>query len=102
MTGAAQPHPTSALARRPNDEFTRNAERTRALQFLVRDGQTLSQAAIRYALGNAKVGVVLVGFSALDQLEEAASASTSQYLTESELVRIEELYRTDFALRQPV
>jgi aryl-alcohol dehydrogenase-like predicted oxidoreductase len=48
------------------------------------------------------VGVVLVGFSTLDQLEEAASASTGQQLTESELAGIEDLYRTDFALRQPV
>jgi L-galactose dehydrogenase/L-glyceraldehyde 3-phosphate reductase len=102
LTGAAQPHPTSALARRPNDEFARNAERARSLEFLVRDGQTLTQAAIRYALGNPSVGVVLVGFSALDQIEQAASASASgaQGLNEAELGRIEELYRTDFGLRQ--
>jgi aryl-alcohol dehydrogenase-like predicted oxidoreductase len=102
LTGATQPHAASILARRPNDEFTRNAQRARSLRFLVHDGQTLTQAAIRYALGNPKVGVVLVGFSALDQLEEAASASTGQQLTESELAGIEDLYRTDFALRQPV
>jgi L-galactose dehydrogenase/L-glyceraldehyde 3-phosphate reductase len=96
LTGATQPHPTSSLARRPNDEFTRNAARARALEFLARPGQTLTQAAIRFALGNPNVGVVLVGFSALDQIEEAASASTGELLSEADLAHIEELYRSDF------
>ena len=100
LTGAAQPHPTSVLARRPSGEFARNTQRARALEFLAHDGQTLAQAAIRFALGNPKVGVVLVGFSALDQVEEAANASTGSGLSDSELARIEELYRTDFALAE--
>jgi aryl-alcohol dehydrogenase-like predicted oxidoreductase len=96
LTGATQPHPTSSLARRPNAEFTRNAERARSLQFLIRDGQSMTQAAIRFALGDSRVGVVLVGFSALDQIEEAAAASTSEILSQADLRQIEELYRSDF------
>ncbi|MCA1644782.1 MAG: aldo/keto reductase [Chloroflexi bacterium] len=101
LTGATQPHPTSVLARRPNDEFTRNAERARSLQFLVRDGQTLTQAAIRFALGDARVGTVLVGLSAVDQIAEAAAAASGEVLSEADLARIEDLYRSDFAVRQP-
>jgi aryl-alcohol dehydrogenase-like predicted oxidoreductase len=96
LSGAAQPHPTSVLARRPNPEFTRNAERARALRFLVREGQTMVQAAIRYALTNQRVGVVLVGFSALDQVEECAQASNGDVLSADDLARIEELYISDF------
>jgi aryl-alcohol dehydrogenase-like predicted oxidoreductase len=96
LTGAAQPHPTSSLARRPNPEFTRNAERARALQFLARDGQSMTQAAIRFALGDPRVGVVLVGISALDQIEEAAAASSGDVLSEADLTRIDGLYLSDF------
>jgi aryl-alcohol dehydrogenase-like predicted oxidoreductase len=96
LSGAAQPHPTSVLARRPNAEFTRNAERVRSLQFLERNGQTMVQAAIRYALGNPYVGVVLVGFSALDQVEECALASDGDLLSADDLARIEQLYISDF------
>jgi aryl-alcohol dehydrogenase-like predicted oxidoreductase len=102
LTGAVQPHPTSVLSRRPNQEFTDNAARARALDFLVREGQTMTQAAIRFALGDPRVGVVLVGFSALDQVAEAAAASNGQRLSEADLARIEDLYASDFSLRQPV
>jgi L-galactose dehydrogenase/L-glyceraldehyde 3-phosphate reductase len=101
LTGAVQPHPISSLARRPNQEFTDNAARAQALRFLVRDGQTLTQAAIRFALRDARVGVVLVGFSATDQVAEAAAASDGQELSSDDLARVEELYASDFALRQP-
>jgi aryl-alcohol dehydrogenase-like predicted oxidoreductase len=97
LSGATQPHPTSVLARRPNPEFTRNAQRARALQFLVHDGQTMVQAAIRYALTNRHVGVVLVGFSAVDQVEECAQASNGQVLSADDLARLEQLYISDFA-----
>jgi aryl-alcohol dehydrogenase-like predicted oxidoreductase len=55
------------------------------------------QAAIRYALTTPHVGVVLVGFSALDQLEECAQASSVQVLGADDLARIEQLYISDFA-----
>jgi aryl-alcohol dehydrogenase-like predicted oxidoreductase len=102
LSGASTPHPTSALARRPGGGFSTNARRAQALQFLVRPGQTMVQAAIRFALQNQKLGVVLVGFSALDQLEEAVGASTGEYLTDAELARIQDLYRSDFGLAASV
>jgi aryl-alcohol dehydrogenase-like predicted oxidoreductase len=102
LTGAVQPHPTSVLARRSNQEFSDNVARARALQFLVRDGQTLAQAAIRFALGDARVAVVLVGFSALDQVAEAAGASNGTRLSATDLSHIGDLYAKDFSLQQPV
>jgi aryl-alcohol dehydrogenase-like predicted oxidoreductase len=99
LSGATQPHPTSALARRPSGEFGHNAERARSLQFLARPGQTMVQAAIRFALQTPHVGVVLVGFSAMDQLEEAVGASTGDVLSPDDLARIEALYATDFGLK---
>lgn len=101
LSGAQAPHPTSSLSRvaKRNDEFTENAQRVAKLGFLVREDQTMVQAAIRWALTNQKVGVVLVGFSELAQLEEAASASNGQTLSQADLDRIEELYSSDFGLR---
>jgi aryl-alcohol dehydrogenase-like predicted oxidoreductase len=96
LTGLAQPHPTSAQARSPSREFTENVERARALHFLVREGQTLAQAAIRFALGDPRVGVVLVGFSSMDQVAEAAAAANGTRLLESDLERLESLYASDF------
>ena len=97
LSGVSQPHPTSDLARRPRGSFADDARRARALRFLVRPGQTMVQAAIRFALQNPTIGVVLVGFSSVDQLEEAAGASTGEGLTEAEMARIEALYASDFA-----
>jgi L-galactose dehydrogenase/L-glyceraldehyde 3-phosphate reductase len=99
LSGAAQPHPTSALARRAGGGFGQNSLRARGIEFLVRDGQTMVQAAIRWALMNQKLGVVLVGFSETAQLEEAATASNGQVLSDQDLDAIEDLYRSDFGLR---
>lgn len=96
LSGAGAPHPTSALARRGEDRFSANAQRAQALHFLVRPGQTLVQAAIRFALQDPRVGVVLVGFSSAEQLHEAAAASTGQVLSQSDMRRIEALYQSDF------
>jgi L-galactose dehydrogenase/L-glyceraldehyde 3-phosphate reductase len=98
LSGATQPHPTSDLARRTRSDFSQNAQRASALRFLVRPGQTMVQAAIRFALQNPKLGVVLVGFSSVDQLDEAVGASTDDLLTDNELARIESLYASDFGL----
>jgi aryl-alcohol dehydrogenase-like predicted oxidoreductase len=96
LAGVAQPHPNSSQARSPSREFTDNVERARALHFLVREGQTLAQAAIRFALGDPRVGVVLVGFSSMDQVGEAAAAADGTRLLESDLERLETLYASDF------
>jgi L-galactose dehydrogenase/L-glyceraldehyde 3-phosphate reductase len=96
LSGASQPHPTSAQARNPNREFADNVERARTLGYLVRDGQTLTQAAIRFALGDPRVGVVLVGFSAVEQIAEAAGAANGARLSGSDLMQLDDLYASDF------
>ena len=96
LSGASQPHPTSVQARNPNREFAANVERARALRYLVRDGQTLAQAATRFALGDPRVGVVLVGFSAMDQVAEAAGAANGARLTDADLAQLDDLYASDF------
>jgi aryl-alcohol dehydrogenase-like predicted oxidoreductase len=96
LSGASHPHPTSVQARNPNREFADNVERARALEYLARDGQTLTQAAVRFALGDSRVAVVLVGFSAMEQVAEAASAANGMRLTDADLSRLEDLYASDF------
>jgi aryl-alcohol dehydrogenase-like predicted oxidoreductase len=98
LAGLAQPHPTSGQARSPSGDFGDNVDRARALRFLVREDQTLAQAAVRFALGDPRVGVVLVGFSSMDQVAEVAAAANGQRLSESDLARIEALYASDFSL----
>jgi len=97
LAGVAQPHVTSGQARSPSREFADNVERARALRFLMREDQTLAQAAIRFALGDPRIGVVLVGFSSMDQVAESAAAANGQRLTASDLERLEALYATDFS-----
>jgi aryl-alcohol dehydrogenase-like predicted oxidoreductase len=97
LAGVAQPHPTSGQARTVSREFGDNVERTRALRFLVREDQTLAQAAIRFALGDSRVGVVLVGFSSMEQVAEVAAAANGRRLSESDLERVEALYASDFS-----
>jgi len=101
LSGASQPHPTSVQARNPNQEFADNVERVRALGYLEREGQTLAQAAIRFALGDPRVGVVLVGFSAMDQVAEAAGAANGTRLSEADLARLDNLYASDFDREHP-
>ena len=90
------------LARGPSGaEYQANAERARALAFLAEGGQTLPQAAVRFALTNRQVSTALVGFSSLDQMEEAAPCSDAGALPEETLRQIEALYATDFGLAPP-
>ena|SRR5579864_6564405 len=96
LAGVAQPHPTSGQARSPSREFAQNVERARALHFLVREDQSLAQAAIRFALGDPRVGVVLVGFSAMDQVGEVAAAANGARFSATDLERLEALYASDF------
>lgn len=66
-------------------------------QLVERDGTPLAQAAIRFALSNEEVSVVLVGFSQLRQIEEAATSSLQGSLPKHLLKRIEEQRLTGFS-----
>jgi aryl-alcohol dehydrogenase-like predicted oxidoreductase len=66
--------------------------RAQGLQFLVREGQTLAQAAIRFALIKREVSTVLVGFSTRADVEEAAACSPTQGLSDEEMAQLWRLY----------
>jgi D-threo-aldose 1-dehydrogenase len=92
LAGVSAPHPVSSQARQPGRDFADNVARARALRFLVREGQTMAQAAIRFALADPRVAVVLVGFSERDQVSEAAAAANDERLSEVDLTRLEAVY----------
>jgi aryl-alcohol dehydrogenase-like predicted oxidoreductase len=100
LSGAREPHPlnTGSGVER---SYAADATRAEALRFMDRPGEhTMAQAAIRYALTKPEVSTVLVGFSSVDHVDEAAAASGRGPLAAADLGQIEELYTTDFKVRE--
>lgn len=101
LSGLEERHPVSggSWAERPeaNAQYQAEVRRAQSAQFLAVDGQTLAQAAIRFALTNRGVSSVLVGFSDLHQIDDALAASQKGPLTAADLERIERLYQEGFA-----
>ena len=95
LSGAREPHPlnTGSGVER---QYSAGAVRAQALRFLARPGQTMTQAAIRFALARPRISTVLVGFSHVSQIDEAAAASGAGPLPAEDLAGIERLYRNDF------
>lgn len=81
-------------------EWEEDLIRAQSLRFLTEiDGGNLAQAAIRYGLMRPEANTVLVGFSDLNQIEEAAPCSEMPRFSAEALTRIRELRRTDFGLK---
>lgn len=98
LSGAPEPHPLntgSAVER----QYAAGARRPESLRFLDHEGQTMAQAAICYALAKPQVSTVLVGFSHVSQIDEAAGASGRGPLPDADLARIEALYPSNFGLK---
>ena len=77
--------------------YEAEVERANRLHFLVTgEIRSLPQAAMRFALMNRGISTVLVGFSNLDQIEEAASCSGKEPFPKSVIERLQELWATDF------
>ncbi len=68
------------------------------LAFLVRDGRSLAQAALRFALAFPEVSVVIPGAKTAAQVEENVRASASPPLTRGEVGQARKLYARDFGL----
>jgi len=99
LTGQATRHPLSDASSEGTPEYSRNVARAAALSFLLEaTGGTMAQAAIRFALARPEVSTVLVGFSDVTHLDEAAACSDGRALSPPVLARIHDLYRTDFGL----
>ena len=77
----------------PGGEYGEDEDRASRLDFLVEgDVESLPQAAVRFVLMHTGVSVVLVGFSDLGQVEEAASCSGRGPLPEASMKRLRGLW----------
>jgi aryl-alcohol dehydrogenase-like predicted oxidoreductase len=89
-------HPVARVS--PTPAHLANVERARALGFLqAPDEGNLVPAALRFALANPGVSIVLVGFSDADQVRAAVAAASKGPLAPDELERIERVRQADFA-----
>ena len=70
----------------------------RNLAFLARDGRTMAQAALRFALAFPEVSVAIPGAKTATQVEENVAASNVPDLTPEEVREARELYAKDFGL----
>lgn len=61
---------------------------------------TMAQTAIRFGLMNPGVSGVLVGFSTLEQIDEAVAAVEMDPLADSVIQRLNQLYQSDFGSDQ--
>jgi L-glyceraldehyde 3-phosphate reductase len=95
IVGGGAPHPLSGKRPREDDADLLKA---RALSFLSSGDSTLAQAALRFVLMEPGITTVLGGFSSIAHLEEAVPASGALPLDQAQMQRIEQLWRTDFAL----
>jgi L-galactose dehydrogenase/L-glyceraldehyde 3-phosphate reductase len=101
LTGREDRHPLSRAAVDGTALHWQNLARARALDpFAEEIGCTPAQLAIRFALANPAISTVLVGFSEMAHLEEAAACADGRTLPSAVLSRIDALYQTDFGLAQ--
>ncbi|MCC7368898.1 MAG: aldo/keto reductase [Chloroflexi bacterium] len=88
---AGQPIPAEQQWRRPTgDQLQLRLDRIEQLRFLIRPGQTLAQAALRWLLAQPGVHCVIPGARTVEQLEDNISAIDGD-ITEHELARVKEI-----------
>ena len=80
----------------PGSEYDRDAARAGKLGFLVREGRTLAQAALRFVLAREEVSCALVGFSGEEQLDEALSYADAPPLSSDETRKLRAIWENDF------
>jgi len=90
--GGSSPEPLS-----PGSDYAVDLERAEKVKFVVDGGiKSLTQAAIRFALMKPGVSTVLVGFSNVDHIDEAAGCSGAGGLSEEAMARLRKLWDNDF------
>jgi aryl-alcohol dehydrogenase-like predicted oxidoreductase len=90
--GGSSPEPLS-----PGSDYALDLERAEKVKFLVDGGiKSLTQAAIRFALMKPEVSTVLVGFSNVAHIDEAAACSGAGGLADDAMARLRKLWDTDF------
>ena len=81
----------------PGSDYSFDLERAEKIKFLIRgDIKSLAQAAIRFALMKPEVSTVLVGFSEVGYVEEAAACSGAGGLSQGAMTRLKDLWDSDF------
>lgn len=94
LSGNAKPHALNEGSRGGREQYAELAQRARSLGFLTAGGrQTLAQAAVRFALAHTGISCTLVGFGAVEQVDEAVQASELGGMSTADLGRIDAWYR---------
>ncbi len=94
-TGHAAPTIGGAIA--GGADYREDDARAKELDFLLSgDILSLPQAAVRFALMHKGVSTVLVGYSNIQQIEEAAGCSGKAPIPEPAMEKLAELWATDF------
>ena len=96
LTATAPARDSEALS--PGSDYALDLARARKLNFLIdgKDIESLSQAAIRFALMKPEVSTVLVGFSNLGHIDQAVACSGAGGLPEAAMARVKRLWETDW------
>lgn len=94
-SGYAAPSVGRALV--AGSDYDIDRQRAEKLGFLLKgEINHLSQASIRFVLGQPEVSIALVGFSSVEQIEEAAACSDQGPLPASDLEQMQKLWSSDF------
>jgi aryl-alcohol dehydrogenase-like predicted oxidoreductase len=84
---------------RPREWLVDGLKKIDQLRFLVLDGErSMAQAALRFILQQPRMACVIPTITSMAELEEFAGAADAPELTEDELARVDELYRSGFGL----
>ena len=95
--GGSSPEPLS-----PGSDYTLDLERAEKVKFQVSgESNSLTQAAIRFALMKPEVSTVLVGFSNTSHIDEAVACSGAGGLSEEAMARLKTLWESDFGRINP-
>lgn len=97
LTGAGTRHPVAVPTVDPigsGRDYDQDLSRANGFRFLEQEGyvENLVEASLRFALGNAGVSSVLVGYSSLEHLEQAVAAADKGPLPQEVLTRLSEVW----------
>ncbi len=79
------------------ERLAETVRRVEALRFLARDGRTMAQTAIAFALSQEAASTVITGAKTAGQVEEDAGASAFAPLPPEDLRAAQELFERDFS-----
>ncbi|MFP3895483.1 MAG: aldo/keto reductase [Anaerolineales bacterium] len=97
LTGTSTRHPVGAESVSPiatGEDYGEDVRLAQGFNFLVEEGHTesLVEAAIRFAMGKEELSTALVGFSSMEQVEQAVRYVEKGPLPEKALARLPEIW----------